>query len=237
MNGLVQAAVAFAATMLFILMLRPVAIRMSLTDKPADRKLHKGEVPLIGGIAIYLALIAAAVTDSFISGWSGFGSLQLQSFFAGGGLLLAVGVLDDWRGLSPAIRFVAQIGAGLIMIYGGGIVLYDLGYLLPTGELLMLGSLAVPFTVFATVGVINAINMCDGLDGLSGNMTLVSLAGLGIANSIWGGLTHLQLLNVLSAAIAGFLVFNQRIWTQRAMVFLGDCRQHAAGLCAGLVCY
>jgi UDP-GlcNAc:undecaprenyl-phosphate GlcNAc-1-phosphate transferase len=81
----------------------------------------------------------------------------------------------------------------------------------------------VPFTVFACIGVINAINMSDGMDGLSGNLILVTLLGFGIANSLWGGPTRLVLINILSAAVAGFLVFNQRILGRtKAWVFMGD---------------
>ena len=86
--------------------------------------------------------------------------------------------------------------------------------------MLYLGALAIPFTIFVTVGMINAINMTDGLDGLSGNMTLVSLAGLGIANSLWGSSIYLEMLNVVSAGIVGFLVFNQRsFWLNKAWFF------------------
>jgi UDP-GlcNAc:undecaprenyl-phosphate GlcNAc-1-phosphate transferase len=140
-------------------------------------------------------------------------------------------MLDDMRGLSPIIRFGAQIIAALIMVYGAGVVLDDLGELLPGGGLLKLGVLAVPFTVFVAVGMINALNMCEGLDGLSGNLTLVLLTGLGVANSIWGSSEHLHMLNILSAAVAGFLVFNQRnFWLNKAWVFLGDAGAMMLGL-------
>ena len=84
-------------------------------------------------------------------------------------------------------------------------------------------SLAIPFTVFVTVGVINSINMSDGLDGLCGNLTMVSLLGLGTAAALWSNSGDFRLINMLSAAVAGFLLFNQRtIWRTRALVFLGD---------------
>jgi UDP-GlcNAc:undecaprenyl-phosphate GlcNAc-1-phosphate transferase len=222
MNGFTVPAIAFIATIVLIVLLRPMALRYGLTDSPGERKLHSGEMPLIGGIAIYFGmgiavLVANWLGDVYIVG------MPFVAFFGGATLLLIVGAWDDWVGLSPAIRFVAQIIAGLVMVYGGGIVLDDLGSLWPGVESVKPGLLAVPFTVFVTVGMINAINMCDGLDGLSGNMTLVLLCGLGLANSFWGGLGHLQMLNVVSAAVAGFLVFNQRsFWRNKAWIFLGD---------------
>ncbi len=109
------------------------------------------------------------------------------------------------------------------MIYGADLVIRDLGALLPGGGTLELGWFAVPFTVFVTVGIINAVNLSDGLDGLCGNLTLVSLLGLGAAGSLFGHPQISPLINVLSAAVAGFLIFNQRmIWQPKAAVFLGD---------------
>ena len=214
--------IAFVATILLIILLRPLALRYGLTDRPGERKLHQGEIPLVGGIAIYFG-IAISVLTAYWLGDANALDTPFIAFFAGATVLLVIGAWDDWVGLSPGIRFAAQIGAGLIMIYGGGIVLDDLGVFWPGTESLSLGILAVPFTVFVTVGMINAINMCDGLDGLSGNMTLVLLCGLGMANSFWGGMGHLQMLNVVSAGVAGFLVFNQRsFWRNKAWVFLGD---------------
>jgi UDP-GlcNAc:undecaprenyl-phosphate GlcNAc-1-phosphate transferase len=69
--------------------------------------------------------------------------------------------------------------AALSMIFLGGVELGSLGELFP-GVIVDLGWLAVPLTVFATIGLINAVNMIDGIDGLSGSVSLVSLALAGI---------------------------------------------------------
>jgi UDP-GlcNAc:undecaprenyl-phosphate GlcNAc-1-phosphate transferase len=223
MNGFIQLTIAFTATIVLIALLRPLAMKLGITDAPGTRKAHKGEIPLIGGVAIFLALVIALAANDVLAEGDYLFERSSLSFLIGAGLLVLVGFWDDWQGLSPLVRFVAQIGSALIMIYGAGIILLDLGSITPSGNFVSLGVMAIPFTVFVTVGMINAINMCDGLDGLSGNMTLVSLAGLGIANSIWGGAMYLQTLNVVSAAIIGFLVLNQRFfWRNRAWVFLGD---------------
>ena len=126
--------------------------------------------------------------------------------------------------LSPAVRFVAQVIAALLMIFGAGVVLNDLGSMTPSGELLQLGFLAVPFTVFATLGIINALNMCDGLDGLSGSLTLTSLSGLILVAYIWGSPGRYgACCRFLGTAIVGFLLFNLRLLgRERASVFMGD---------------
>ncbi|RMF97831.1 MAG: undecaprenyl/decaprenyl-phosphate alpha-N-acetylglucosaminyl 1-phosphate transferase [Gammaproteobacteria bacterium] len=213
--------IAFAATVLWVFVLRPLAPQLGLLDIPNERSSHEQPTPLIGGLAIFLGLICgtlAAVAN---------GILPLDrytlSLFGGGLLLVAVGVVDDARDLSPGVRFVAQIIASLIMIYGGGVVLTDLGRMLPSGGMLYLDWFAVPFTIFATLGVINALNMCDGLDGLSGTLALISLTGLMIVAFVAGGPADSVLLAMLAVSIVAYLLFNFRLpGRRRALIFMGD---------------
>ena len=215
--------VAFAVTVVLIAGLRPLASRMGLVDMPNARKLHSGATPMVGGIAIYLGILIAVLAQSLIVPIDPVLYRNYFSFFAGTLLMVIVGTIDDRRGLSPLARFTAQFIAILIMVYGAENRLHDLGAILPGGYVLQLGWLSLPFTVFAGIGVINAINMSDGLDGLSGNLILVSLLGFGIANNIWGGPDRMLVLNITSAAVIGFLVWNQRIFGRaKAWVFMGD---------------
>lgn len=212
---------ALIGTALLILLLRPIASATGLVDVPNERKSHLSPTPLVGGLAIFVGLAFAVLLVGV--DYTALSSRQILSFFGGGLLLVVVGVIDDYLDLSPAIRFVAQILASLLMIFGAGVVLSDLGGMTVSGELLTLGILAVPFTVFATLGVVNALNMCDGLDGLSGTLALVSLSGLMAAVWLWGGAADTALLPVLGAAILGFLLFNLRLpGRDRAAIFMGD---------------
>jgi UDP-GlcNAc:undecaprenyl-phosphate GlcNAc-1-phosphate transferase len=208
-------------TSLLIVVLRPLAMTVGLVDLPDARKSHHGPIPLIGGLAIF-ASVAVACLLPRITGLS-VSVPEVLSFLAAGLLLVGVGVVDDFIELSPAVRFVAQAVAALAMIYGADVVLSDLGGMTPSGTLLQLGVLAVPFTIFTTVGVINALNMCDGMDGLSGTQALISLAGFAIALSLWGDPADLTLLTVLGGGVLGFLLFNMRLpGRSRAAIFLGD---------------
>lgn len=212
--------IAFVATVALIYALRPVALHFGLTDKPGNRKRHDGEVPLIGGIAVFLAVIAAVVLGRAAGSPL---SDHLLALFAGSFLLVIVGAYDDVRELPAWLRLAAQATAALFMVYWGDNLLADLGAIAPGGDTVGLGRFAISFTVFATVGIINAVNMSDGLDGLSGNLSLVTLLAFGVASNLWGSADTVPLLNVVSAAIAGFLLFNQRmLWRSRAAVFLGD---------------
>ncbi len=230
LTTLIAPAIAFVVTAIAITLLKPVAEMIGLTDKPAERKQHAGEIPLIGGISIFLGA-SLAIVAGVVSGLIPQPLLNFAPWFCASLLIVLVGVVDDKYELSPLVRFGAQIGAALIMVYWGDAVLHDLGWISPNGYLVGLSWLAAPFTVFCVVGIINAINMSDGLDGLSGNLTLITLLAFGIAESLAGSTGHLPMINIISAAIAGFLIFNQRMhWRSKATVFLGDAGSMMLGL-------
>lgn len=213
--------VALVATILLIVVLRPVAMRMGLVDLPNARKSHRAPTPLVGGLAIFIGLGLGFFLCK--DGPIPLSQREVYSFFGAGFLLVAVGVVDDFLELSPAVRFVAQVIAALLMIFGAGVVLSDLGSMTPGGAVLRLGLLAVPFTVFATLGVINALNMCDGIDGLSGSLALTSLSGLILAAYTWGVPADTALLPILGTGILAFLLFNLRLLgRERASIFMGD---------------
>ena len=117
---------------------------------------------------------------------------------------------------------LAQAAAALIVIYGGGVRIEQLGPVFGMGEM-TLGWLSVPFTVFATVGLINATNMIDGADGIAG--ALIAAALLMLAAAAWyaGNLGLALVTLVIMAATLGFLAHNFPLpWRRRARVFLGN---------------
>ncbi|MCB1134529.1 MAG: undecaprenyl/decaprenyl-phosphate alpha-N-acetylglucosaminyl 1-phosphate transferase, partial [Verrucomicrobiae bacterium] len=132
-------------------------------------------------------------------------------------------------------RLVIQAGLALLMVYGGGVVLADVGDAFFVGALTMGFAAAVPFTVFGTVGCINAFNMVDGIDGLSGTIAAATLALIALVAGVGGdGATFLLALALLGGVL-GFLWFNLRFGNQhRARVFMGDNGSMTLGL---LLCW
>ena len=109
------------------------------------------------------------------------------------------------------------------MAYWGGVVLHDLGALGSGGSEFVLASWAIVFTIFATVGVINALNMSDGVDGLAGGLSLIALLGMVYVADSADLAAERTLLLLLAVVVAGFLLFNTRLpWQRRARVFMGD---------------
>jgi len=213
---LVSYGIGFAVTVVLVGFLRPVAARIGLVDQPGARKPHVGGVPVIGGLAIFCGFTLAALTlDQTFTPY--------RSFFAAAAVLVVVGVLDDMRELTSRARFGAQILAAGLMAWWGGVFLEDLGGLRGTEAVVELGGWAIPFTIFATVGVINALNMVDGIDGLAGGLGLIALLGLAYIANDAGLADRRDLLLLLAACLMGFLVFNARLpGRPRALVFLGD---------------
>jgi UDP-GlcNAc:undecaprenyl-phosphate GlcNAc-1-phosphate transferase len=208
-------------TAALILVLRPLAVTVGLVDVPSERKSHHGPVPLVGGIAIFIAVAAVYLLPA-LTGVS-IPTHDAVSFLVAGCLLVGVGLIDDFVELSAAVRLIAQTVAALLMIFGAGVALHDLGGMTLSGDVLELGVLSLPFTIFATLGVINAMNMCDGLDGLSGSLALTSLTGFLAASWLWGDPGKAALLTAIGGGIVGFLLFNLRLpGRSRAAIFLGD---------------
>ncbi len=178
-------------------LLLPRANHLGLMDHPGERRrIHREAVPRIGGLGVFAGMMTVALLTSLWAMTLGFGTPSLSVLTAeitgalvplwtrsaifgllGAVLVVVVGVLDDRHQLAPRVRLIAQAGAGLLLSLGGGVRLDSLGDLFGFGPV-DLGLLAVPFTVFAVVGVINAFNMVDGIDGLAAGLFLIALAGL-----------------------------------------------------------
>jgi len=226
----INAAIGFTATTVLILALRPIARAIGLVDTPNERKVHEGEIPLVGGLAIFTAmLVTHLVSEKLFPGSTRPGNLQ--SFYVAGGLLIIAGMVDDYRDLSPTFRIVIEILAALILIFGAGVVIDDIGTMLFHGNTLSLGRAAVPFTIFAIVGLVNAVNMSDGLDGLAGSLALVPILGFIAASALFGNSEETMVLTGLAASIFAFLVFNITVpGKRRALIFLGDSGSMFLGL-------
>jgi len=220
---LTPAVVALAITSLTLWLLQPLAAHIGLLDYPTERKDHASPTPVTGGLAI---LAGCLVTFLGVQT----SSASVLAFCGAAILLVAMGTLDDLRDLRWYWRILVQALAALIIIYGGGVRVEQLGPVFGLGEM-SLGWLSVPFTVFATVGIINAMNMIDGADGLAGLLGLAALAMLAAASIYAGNLLLAERLSVLCGALAGFLAWNIRLpWRPRAKVFLGNAGSALLGL-------
>lgn len=219
---MVSMALACFITLFVLFFLKPLAERIGLVDIPGGRKLHQHHTPLVGGIGVFLGALSLFLIypDSFFH----FSRLYLIA-----GFLLIVGVLDDLYDLKPNLRLSVHLSAGVMMIYWGNNVLLSLGDLFFMGDII-LGFLAVPFTLFCVASAINAVNMTDGVDGLLGGLMVITLALMGYLSYSANLMHEFNLIGILICCLLGFLVLNFRIpGRKRAVVFMGDAGSTVLG--------
>ncbi len=161
----------------------------------------------------------------------------LVSFTAAALLVSIVGLADDRHDLRWYWRILAQVAAALIMIYGAGVRVEQIGPVFGLDSL-ALGWLSVPFTVFAPVGIINAVNMIDGADGLAGLLVAVCLVMLAAAAVYAGNMGLSRHSLVVAGAVGAFLLYNMRFpWQARARVFMGNAGSAFLGLVVAWVVF
>lgn len=222
-NQLLKYVIACFSTVVLILSFKRLAVHVGLVDSPGGRKQHAGEIPLVGGPAMYLAFaFGALILVPYL--------FPYRSLFAALGVLVIVGVLDDMHDLTPAQKFLAQVFAAILMTSWSGMYVSQLGDLFGLGPVL-LRDWAIPFTVVCALGVINALNMVDGMDGLAGGLAFVAFLWFGIAALVVGLNIPAQLAFLFASVLAGFLIFNMRHpWRERASIFMGNSGSMMLGL-------
>ena len=213
----------FGITVAATLLLRPVAVRLGLVDVPGGRKLHQGSVPLIGGIAMFMGI-------SFGLLMVGHSLLSYRGLLAAMGVLVFIGVLDDFHELSPKVKVCGQIFAAILVALFGHVLLSDFGNLFGLGDV-HFGLLVLPITIFAIVGMINAVNFIDGVDGLAATVIASQLLALLLVCVTTGFLGDAAILAVVLASVAGFLCFNFPCGQYGARkVFMGDAGSMLLGV-------
>lgn len=213
---------AIISFLVLLKLLKPLALNYGLTDKPTSRKAHKGRVPLLGGIVIWLSVVIATLASN----------IQIPhawAFYLAGSLTVLLGAIDDKYNLSVRIRFAMQIIISLIMAVGAENTINNLGAILGP-DIILLNGFSYLFTVICIVGVMNAINMMDGIDGLAASVCLISFAGILFLR---GEITssHSQLIICIMASLLVFISFNLNLWRiPRGKLFLGDAGSMLLGL-------
>jgi UDP-GlcNAc:undecaprenyl-phosphate GlcNAc-1-phosphate transferase len=212
-------------TALIVPLLIILARRSGLIDRPGGRKQHSGEVPLIGGLAIYAALTSVAVVH-----WASLDGETLR-FLLLAGAAVAAGLIDDRRGLRPAAKLALQFAIAALAVLWGGDLLDDLGDILGFGNI-VLGWTAPLISMFAYVALMNAVNLIDGADGVAGGVSCVILCGL-IALATLAGGPSLWVLTATLGAISGFLAYNLPLGGRRPLAFLGEAGSMLIGFALG----
>ena len=223
----VQSLSAFFITLLVIISLAPVARNLGLVDAPTSRKRHEGDVPLIGGIAIFLALALVATFwgDSNKTLITVNGNDALWVFMGCGAFLVLTGSLDDRFKLGIFVRVLSEVLVAIAVIELLDLQVAYLGDLVGSGLLRMDPTLAYPFTVISIFGVINAFNMLDGMDGLLAALVILTLSLFHLFTATQPGFVSLA----IAASLCAFLVSNLNLSPLVPKTFLGDAGSKLLG--------
>ena len=206
-----------------IFLLRVVAHYFGIVDHPGGRKQHEHPTPTVGGLAMFFAVLVALIVDDSLHG-------NVAILLGCAAALLVLGILDDKHGLSVSLRMIIQVFLVTVVIVGAGGIVTHLGAVF--GTEIQLGMFAIPFSVVAFVGGINAINMIDGADGMAGKMALITMLGV-VTIFYIAGAAELPMAMAMLGTLAGFLLFNSRLFVKRAWVFMGDAGSMWLGLVLG----
>jgi UDP-GlcNAc:undecaprenyl-phosphate GlcNAc-1-phosphate transferase len=192
--------ISFFIAVISVPIVKRIAVYFEVISHPKSDRWHTTPIPLLGGAAIYVATIAAF---TIMSGWD----KHTIIIIGAGTVIFVLGMIDDFRHLSPPIKLIVEIAvAAFIIVFG---LQWDI-----TGN----AALDIIITVIWLVGITNAFNLLDNMDGLSAGIT--SITGVVIFLCLFGNAqssTAILLASLIGAAL-GFLVYN----FNPASIFMGD---------------
>lgn len=230
------ASVAFATALvavgLFVPRLRRFALRIHAVQEGGGlhgrgRRVHQGEVPNIGGIAILggfllALLVGSLVAPSLIDPFR----VQLLAIALGAALMALVGFIDDMWEVPPAMRLASQFVAAGILVVNGVSIGFVTNYFGPSNYLFIPQVASVVVTLVWVVGFTNAFNFIDGLDGLSSGVAAISsMSLLAVAMQFPDRGAAVLLLASLAGAALGFLRHN----FSPAKIIMGDSGAYLLG--------
>jgi UDP-GlcNAc:undecaprenyl-phosphate GlcNAc-1-phosphate transferase len=213
----------FFVALLTVILLTPLvrwtSIRLRVEDASTEsRKVHKGTIPTLGGVAIFFGILASVFFGYFLL--PEFAQLVDKGLWAvllGGVFICFVGILDDVLNLNFKTKFVLQIAIATFTVVFGEHRITEI--LNPFGANIMLNE---PFssllTVVWIVGICNAVNLIDGLDGLAAGVVGVGAGTMAIIATLYGDTALALGYGAIAGATFGFLRYN----FNPATIFMGD---------------
>lgn len=219
-----------------------LAHRNQWYDELNHRKIHTEDIPRLGGVGIFVALLASvfvafAVTRGVpgplrAAGADGlYGRLvwYFAPVIAGMLIIHTVGLVDDFRNLRALLKLIIQVVAAVVVTLGPfrieRITVPFVWYHLE------LGFFSYPVTILWIVAISNAVNFIDGIDGLAGGSSAISALFFAVAALLVGQeLTALLAIGLFGSLLA-FLVYNG----PPARIFMGDSGSYVLGFTLGII--
>jgi len=211
--GLLVFAVAFLTSLFIFPLAMRFAVKHNIVDNPNARKLQRSPVPVFGGVVVYAGILVGTQVL-----WLFMPSDMLQWGIMAMTIMLLIGIWDDIKDISVALRFLIEILMVGTFITLTGLYIDGLSGLWGIEELSPW--LGIPFSIFVGVGIINAINMIDGVDGYSSGYGMLSCACLALAfYAVWDPKMVCMALIVIGALLPFFM---HNVFGQYSRMYIGD---------------
>jgi UDP-GlcNAc:undecaprenyl-phosphate GlcNAc-1-phosphate transferase len=197
----------FLAALTLSLVLTPIikrlALRWGCVAVPKEDRWHRQQVPILGGVGIYIAFLISMV--GFLPVIQ---DVSLQGLLVGATAIFLWGLWDDLKGLKPSYKLLGQ-GVAAIIVVIFGIEFLAIPY----------PFIAIPLTVLWLVMITNAFNLLDNIDGLCAGVAFIAAIILSLHSYFNGLFLPGNLAAILAGAALGFLYYN----FNPAKIFMGDC--------------
>ena len=208
--GLLAFFIALFASLMLTVPVRALALRVGMVDLPGPRKVHLRPIPLLGGLAMYGAVVLAALFT-----FTGAARTQVLGILTGATLVAAVGILDDRGWLHHQIKlFVGMpLAAGVLLVTGIHAQVFEfvvhgrVGYILDA-----------MLTVFFVVGITASFSILDHMDGLCAGVAATASIFFALLAYLNGQTLVATLAAAVLGAATGFLRWNFK----PAKIFMGD---------------
>ncbi|MEE4298173.1 MAG: MraY family glycosyltransferase [Pseudomonadales bacterium] len=220
---LITPAMGALLTLVLLPLLAPVARHFGHVDAPDGvRKLHEGEIPLTGGIALFVAMSLGYLLNAPVP-------QEGVVFVAVCAVMVLLGALDDRLDLRPSTRLLTELAIAGAIVGFAGLSVTTVGDLFAVGPL-DLGTFGPVFTILAVAAAVNAMNMLDGIDGQAACIAWVAIVAVVASAVLLGGAPDPAALALLGG-LPIFLAFNLvRVGRRLPKTFLGDSGAKLLGL-------
>lgn len=233
-DSLIVLCVSFGAVAVITPLVRSVAQRSGMVVQPGERHIHARPTPTLGGLAMFVGLIAAVGVASALPTFEELFAKtnEPEAIVLGSLVIVVVGMIDDTRGLLAPAKVAGQIlAAGTVVLFGLSLrFLYIPGGI---GIVYLNPDLAALLTIAAIVAMMNAVNLVDGLDGLAAGIVAIAAGALFVYGQFANPMTVTGLPSSASLVLAavvgsclGFLIYN----SHPASIFMGDTGALLLGL-------
>ena len=215
----------FVLSLLLIPKIRSIAVKLNLSDAPDNRSSHTTPVPTFGGVIFYVSYIIILFFAQYLD--VNHVSVTLLASIS---ILFFTGLLDDFRNLSPRIKFLFQIIGVAILMFQPDFRIVSLHGFMGVYEIPI--AVSVAGSMFFLLALINAFNLIDGIDGLSGITGIIIASFYSFVLFKLGYYFYLSISLATIGTLLAFLRFNFSI---KRKIFMGDTGSLVIGLVLGLL--